>query len=252
MAKGSFWVSPDAENPRDIDFRVAPDTASIPDTQMQLRDDVDKVLTTLRMLFPDGDRRFTEYFRPLLSLAQAGLVGDNAQPELGIRALAELKNEITAREGGKIKNQYMKILGSWASGIALPFLTAGLILYFNYPTLIILANFFFLWTGCMAGVWLSFGSRKTFFRFEDLHIPEEDRMEPVVRLFFAGLLTVTIGLLFSLSAVVVTLGSISTEQINTSLRVALVIGLLGGFSEQALSTAVSKQAATLLDFGKSK
>jgi hypothetical protein len=55
----------------------------------------------------------------------------------------------------------------------------------------------------MAGVRLSFGARKTSIRFEDLHILEEDRLEPLVRLVFAGLLTLVLALLFSTQAVTI-------------------------------------------------
>jgi hypothetical protein len=251
MPKGVFWVGPDKDNPRDIRFQIASqDVTEIPEDQLRLRDEVDRALMILRMLFPDGDSRFNEYFRPMLSLAQAGLVGDAAEPKLASGALEVLKSEITAREGGRIKNQYMKNLGVRALLLCCPVLIAALLTRHYYPNLAYLPNFLFLWSGCMVGVWLSFGARKTFVRFEDLHIPEEDRLEPVVRLFFAGCLTIVIGLLFSLKALVVTFGAISTEQINNSVRVALLIGLLGGVSEQVLSTAVAKQASHLLDFGK--
>ena len=102
----------------------------------------------------------------------------------------------------------------------------------------------------MAGVWLSFGARKATFRFEDLHIPEQDRLEPMIRLFFAGLLTVILGLLFSVNAVSLTVGSITTSEINSNFRVALLIGMLCGFSEQILSSKVAKEASSFLDFGK--
>jgi hypothetical protein len=251
---GAFIVCRDDGDPRDIRFEVAPGAGPTPKEQVSLKAEIESVLTILRMLFPD-EQEFEKYFRPLLSLAQAGLVGDHAQPEVAAGALTALKNEITAREGGKIKNRYMKILGVRALYVGTPTLVAGLLLYAStrifwpsfVPTFAVANNFLFLWSGCMAGVWLSFGARKTFLRFEDLHIPEEDRLEPTIRLIFAGLLTFILGLFFSLKVVTVNFGTITTDQINTSVKLALLIGLLGGFSEQALSSAVAKQASRLLD-----
>ena len=251
MPAGAFRVYQDKQNPRDIHFELVADgPVPVPEEQIRLRDGIDQSLMVLRMLFPDNDIRFNEYFRPLLSLAQAGLVGENPQPEVSIRALVALKQEITAREGGRVKNQYMKSLGKNAVVIAAPTLLIAVILRWQFPQFHQITNFFLLWSGCMAGVWLSFGARKTFFNFEDLHIPEQDRLEPLVRLIFAGLLTTIIGLLFSTKAVVVSIGAITTDQINESDRVALLIGMLCGFSEQVLSSQIAKHASTLLDNGK--
>jgi hypothetical protein len=250
---GVFVVSRDSEDRRDIRFELRFDGGPTPKEQLGLKADIESVLTSLRMLFPD-EKDFEIYFRPLLSLAQAGLVGDHAQPEVAAGALTALKNEITAREGGKIKNRYMRTLGQRALYVGAPPLIIAVVSYacthFFWPAhrqnLDVLNNFLFLWSGCMAGVWLSFGARKTFLRFEDLHILEEDRLEPTIRLIFAGLLTVIVGLFFSLKVLTVNFGSINTDQINVSVKLALLIGLLGGFSEKALSSTVARQASRLL------
>ncbi len=251
MTPGAFFVSQDQKNPRDIDFQIdINQTSPIPEDQIALKEEVEKCLTSINILFPEGDKRFDEYFRSLLSLARVGLVGPTAQPEVANRALIGLKNDITAREGGKVKNQYMKRLGGQALLVGLPALLTAIALY-HYQQRAVVTYFLFLWSGSMAGIWLSFGARKTVVKFEDLHILEDDRLEPLIRLFFAGLLTLLIGLLFSTKTVIINLGAVTTEQINTNVRVALIIGTLCGFSEQALSSRVLKQASYLLDFDKS-
>jgi hypothetical protein len=244
---GAFVVSQYDKDPREILFQTAADAPSpIPSDQLALKDDIDRTLLTLKLLFGSNNERFFSYYWPLLSLAQGGLVGPAAQPEAARRQLVQLQNELTAREGGIVKNRYMKLLGKHSLILGTPSLLLAVV--FCYLTdRLVLSNFFFLWTGCMAGVWISFGARKTSFTFEDLGIPEKDRMEPVVRLVFAGLLTVIMGLLFSTAAIVVKLGAISTEQINNNLEVAILLGMLCGFSEQALSLTVSQQASKLLE-----
>jgi hypothetical protein len=250
---GAFVVSRDAEEPRDIRFEIAAGKGPPSKEQVALKADIESVLTVLRLLFSDKNE-FETYFRPLLSLAQAGLVGDHAQPEVAAGALTALKNEIVAREGGKVKNRYMKTLGLRALYLGGSVLIVAIALY-AIPRLrgwmpgadfIVFNNFLFLWSGCMAGVWSSFGVRKTLLRLEDLPILEEDRLEPKIRLIFAGLLTMMVGLFFSLKVVTINLGPITTDQINTNVKLALLIGLLGGFSEKALSSAVAKQASRLL------
>jgi len=100
--------------------------------------------------------------------------------------------------------------------------------------------------GYRLGVWLSFGTRKPVLKFEDLHILEEDRLEPVVRLVFTGVLAGTVALLFFLHVVDVTLGALSTDQIAGNGWAALLFGILSGVGEKALATNVSHQAAILL------
>lgn len=250
MPNGAFRVYRDAENPSDIRFeQVSNSGAPAPEDQLELRDEIDRTLTVVQMLFPDKDSQFEEYFRPLLSLAQVGLVGDSADPKLAGRALATLKDEIVSREGGRIKNQYMKKLGIYALSMALPIAVIGAILHYVCPELRAISGFLLLWSGCMAGVWLSFGARKVFLKFEDLNIVEKDRLDPAIRLVFAGLLTMIIGLLLSTKAVVINLGGVTTENFTSSIEICLLIGLLCGFSEQALSAKVSKHASSILELG---
>lgn len=246
MEKGAFIVFRDTKDPKDIHFKVLSEDTQIPEEQLNLRDEVDKVLVVLRMLFPDeNDARFEEYFRLLLSLAQTGLVGDGAQPKLAVRALLTLKNEIVDREAGRVKNKYMKNLGKKALWMGGPTFLVALVLNWLGAQLQ-LQSFLFLWSGCMAGVWLSFGARKTRLRFEDLHVLEGDRLEPVVRLIFAGLLTVIFGLLFSTGAVVVKVGALTTADFTRNLQIALLIGMIFGFSETALPSALASQASSFV------
>jgi hypothetical protein len=241
-----FKVYRDTENPDDIAYEKQRDLKDIPDELMDLRDDVDKTLTTIRMLFlqrePD---KFEEYFRSLLSLAQVGLVGDSPSPRLATRALTTLKHDILAREGGRIKNRYMIDLGKKALLFILPAIFLVGILEKYAGDLNTLQSFIFLWIGCMGGVWLSFGTRKIEIKFEELNILEKDRLNPSIRLIFAGLLTIVIGLLVSTKAVDFVIGEFSAQSFVTNIEVALLLGLICGLSEKVLSTTVAQKASDL-------
>lgn len=242
---GAFRVYPEPDDPRDIRFEIcAGSVGDIPPAQLELRDQCQAALTVIRIICPD-DRKFREYFNHLVSLAQAGLVGDTANPELAQRALEGLREDVTAREAGRIKNAYMKKLGYCAllGVIAFSILAAGLEWRGAgiWPR-----NLAVFEIGAMLGVWLSFGTRKPILKFEELHILEEDRLEPVVRLVFAGILAAALALVFYLRVVDVTLGSLSTDRIANDAWAALLFGILSGVGEKALSTNVSHQAAILL------
>lgn len=245
---GCFRVYRDLQNTNDIHFEQLElqDGTTIPEDQLELRDEVDKTLTVIRMLFENNSPLFEEYFRPLLSLSQLGLVGDSANPKLAMRALSSLKEEIVSRQGGRIKNEYMIHLGKYSLLFGLPPLILAIIALKYFPPIKQISCFFFLWTGCMAGVWLSFGARKIVLNFDELHILEKDRLNPVVRLIFAGLLTIVIGLLLSTGAIVMELGSLSTKSFGSNIEVSILVGLLCGLSEQALSTKISQHASEFL------
>ena len=247
MPDGAFIVFRDEENPRDIHFRIKEGCESVPEEQATLRDEVDSALTVLRSIFPKGDTRFEEYFRPLLSLAQLGLASKPAFTDVAHNALVALKADIVSREGGRIKNKYMKKLGIAALLMAAAALLVASGVHHLPPGYQPLYSFFVLWVGCMAGVWLSFGARRTFMRFEELHVAEEDSLEPFLRLLFSGLLTITVGLFFSTEVVVVELGNLSTSQFSKSVEIPLLIGILSGFSEKALPSKIARQASSLLD-----
>ncbi len=249
MPTGAFRVYQDEKDPRDIHFQLADDIETVPKDQAALRDGVDRTLTVLRVIFRDDDRGFRQYFGPLLSLAQFGLVGDTAQPETASQTLEVLKEQITAQEGGRIKNQYMKELGLRAVLLAAPALIIALVIKLWPLSGSVWGNYLLLWVGSMGGVWLSFGVRKKVLKFDDLHILEQDRLEPTVRLLFAGLLSFIVALLFSTKTVVVKLGAIESWQFRESGELAILFGLLLGFSEMALSTKVGSQATELLKFG---
>jgi hypothetical protein len=253
MAAGAFVVGRDnEESPRDIVFHIAANyPGEIPQDQLELVGQVARTLTVLRALYVDGKSQFPEYFSRILSLSRAGTVGSTAQPSLALSDLAVIRDEILFREGARVKNRHMMILGRWAVLLGLP----GAVVWsvsrsvpdLGYPLMMGLGSFGLLWMGCMGGVWLSFGARKQAFSFEDLGRPEQDFVQPGLRLVFAGLLTVILGLLFVTGAVAVKVGAVSTDALLANDAVSLLVGSLCGFSEMGLTSKVAKQASAFLD-----
>jgi hypothetical protein len=245
--KGAFIVFKATADPKDIEFHITDTEPS--ENQLNLKDQVERTLVVLKSIFSGDDNNYNIYFNQLLSLAQAGLVGEQANPEVARRALLSLQNEVLSKQGGIIKNRYMQKLGIAAAIFGGVSLILGLFLKYCIMCEIS-SNFLFLWTGCMVGVWLSFGIRKTILTFENLHILEEDRMEPIIRLIFAGLLTVTIGLLFALKIISVKIGSVNSEDLISNSLLALLIGILCGVVEKTLAIKVKKQADQFIQVDK--
>jgi hypothetical protein len=256
MAKGHFIVSQDVPN-LEILYKVAPGAqGDCPDDQLALKNDLEAAEAALKVLYPEESLRLPR-FRELLSLAQVGLEGDNAEPKVAASALANLKQSILVTEGGARKNRYLKKLGTWAAIFAAPPLVLAIVLRYVRPCLGVnlkcgnaeidlLATFSLLWCGAMIGAWLSYGLRTEDLTFEELTTPEEDRLEPGVRLLFVGALALVVGLALYLGILEVSFGKISSHDFMRRGGLALLIGILMGTSERKLSGQVIKLAGKLL------
>lgn len=256
MEKGCYIVSANSEKSHDIIFAVKPEISQVSELQQKLHLEVERTLVVVRKLFENAPLELEKYFIQLLTLAQAGLVPENAQPAISINALKQVKNEIVDLKSGEIKNSYFKNLG--ATGIRLglvPFCTALVFklsnFYFpNYvaiENLSIFANFLLVWCSSLLGIWISFGARKTTLTFEELTTIEEDRLEPIMRMLFAGSISLVFSLLFYKEAITINLGTVSTKEISNDAFIAMIFGVSLGLSEQILGKKITKKAASLFD-----
>lgn len=257
MAAGYFVVHQDVPN-LDIVYQVAPQVQGpCPDDQLALKNDLEAAEAALKVLYPDDKLRLGR-FRELLSIAQVGLQGA-AEPKIAASALANLKQAILMTEGGARKNRYFKHLGLKALlyGGAAFFLAA--LLKYAVPLLgfdldkgiaSLATTFSLLYGGAMVGAWLSYGLRTETLTFDELATPEEDRLEPDVRLVFVAVLAVVVGLALYLGLLEFSIGKISSHDIAHRTSLALLIGVLMGTSERALTGQVRKLAGSLLSSNK--
>jgi hypothetical protein len=253
MAAGYFMVSQDGDN-LDILYQVAKGaTGSCPDDQLVLKNDLESTEAALKVLYPDPQARLPR-FRELLSLAQVGLQGD-AEPKVAASALINLKHSILTTEGSARKNRYLKELGKLAAGFAGPLLALAALLKYGFPQLppildptfvTLVITFALLLAGSMIGAWLSYGLRTETLTFDDLTTPEEDRLDPGVRLVFVGVLTLVVALALYLGVVEISLGKISSHDVVHRNSLALLVGVLLGASERALTGQVIKLVSNLL------
>jgi hypothetical protein len=256
MAIGYFTVTQDGTN-LDIRYQVAPGAQGpCPDDQMALKADIEAVEAALKVLYPDEVLRLPK-FRELLSLAAVGLDGPNAAPKIAAAALVSLKTGILLTEGNARKNRYLKQLGKWAvlfGGIPLLLVLCLRYVLVCYWTLLpcvkpdsdLLVHFCLLWIGGMLGAWISYGLRTDVLTFDELVLPEEDRLEPPVRLLFVGTLVLILGLALYIGVVDISFGKISSRDFIHRTSLAILLGVLMGASERALSGQMTKLAGQLM------
>ncbi len=245
MASGAYYVCKDPECERGILFQIAPEfSGEIPEEQSNLYRECEKVSNAIDMIFPTNNQKYQEYFVPLLSLAQAGLVGANANPNHAKKALEILKQNLIDKEGWAIKNGYLKKLGIICL-YAISFYVLSFILLRLCFNEIEFSNFSILLCGCCIGIWLSFAMRKVVLSFEDIYIIEKDQMEPIIRLIYANILCAIIFLGFNIGFIKLNIGSIPIDATN-GISFVFLIGCLLGVSEQTLSSRIFSSSTKLV------
>jgi hypothetical protein len=263
-------ANPSDENAVDIYFGVSSGTAQPPPKdQSDLQADIAKVLRAVQLTYrrakstERSKAQFRIYYMRLFRLAQLGLEGSSAAPDVASGALKAVTADLIDDEAGRVKNGHLMRLGSAAAVLAIPFLILYLVLRNTLPQStfglfiaslgiqpVVMANFMLLWVGCFVGVWLSYGIRTSVFTLPDLTVTDSDRLVPAIRLLFAGTLSMILGIGFILGLVEIKLGANSVTDFSTKPMLAFLVGAFCGVSELLLPTAVAKRASDLFGPGK--
>ena len=257
-------LQPDPGNPLAVNllFGLPNATEPPPKDQSALQIEIAKVLRTCRRLYLDANparpAKFRIYYTRLFRLAQLGLQGDTPQPEVAVTALATVIADLIDDEAGAIKNGYLVKLGRYVclySAVPLALYALLHVLPVEWTRaglermkvdLNLLSCFLLLWIGCFAGVWLSYGIRKTQFSLADLTNSDQDRLAPHIRLLFAGLLTMLIGILIAFGLIDLSIGTVALSDITEWPLLAFMVGAFCGISELSLPVSISNRASTII------
>ena len=245
--KGYFVVSSNPNEQFDINCSLHPEYAkeTIPTEQETLYVKVESTNNVIKSLHNTKDEVKIKYFNKLLSLAQAGLVGETAQPCLALKSLNKLKDEMILIEGRRIKNDYMKKLGIKA-------LISSIITFIIYlafqsnEEMQIFSMYCLAFIGALLGTWISFGARKFNITFEQLSLLEEDMMDPALRLIYIGVCSMVFMLFLNTQLVSFGIGNISTLTIKESWEIQLSIGVLCGLIESKIGINIYQKAVNIL------
>lgn len=241
----------------DIYFGILPGHIP-PQDQSDLQASVSQVLNVAKKLYlPENAQplpAFRLVYTRLFRIAQLGLEGD-AAPAIAKAGLDRLTQDLIDAEGGRVKNLHLAQLGARAAWLAAIFAAVYLLLCASAGNLLLRAigvdaqtarSFMMLWVGCFGGVWMSYAIRTTTFTLRDLVITDADRLQPLVRLIFAGLLTMALGLVLTLGWADLKLGQISLAAFIKNPTEGLLFGLFCGVSELLLPGMVSQRASDVL------
>lgn len=245
--QGVFEVLKNTEIDYDINFNIIPEYASqgIPEKQQKLYISIERVTSIIKCLKGSDKRTKDKYFDKSLSIAQVGLTGTNAQPELAIRSLEALKEEIILNEGERIKNEYMKCLGIYA--LIIIFISILVIFIFNHYKFYLLNKYVYTFQGAMVGTWISFGARKVELKFEELSIIEKDRLNPKIRLIFVGISSIILLLFINSGIITFSVGGFKSKDIPNSIELQFLIGIISGLLEYKISIGIFKKASSIIE-----
>jgi len=231
-----------AKKPGEITFQIIAGAPTIPAKLSSLQLEFANAETVLKIIYPNTQDYRTP-FESLLSLAQVGLAGNNPQIKIARDNLKQFKNDIVLKEGKRIKNGYWGKLG--INAFILAALPWPIVWIGHYPKHLV--SIAMLWSGCMAGVWLSFGMRKAILSYDDLGQLEKDQMDPLKRLIFCGILAIFVGLYISTQATKIIIADYSLSAPLENPLVALLLGACCGISEIVLPKMVGKMASGLIN-----
>lgn len=262
MAAGAYTLL--VEPPENyLNLRLPPldPNASLPEDQIALRADIYSALFVLRQLDAAVHPNVQQYAKRLSSIAILGLCGAVAQTDVAARALEQLKCEVVDNDGQLIKNRYARMMGWMAAVNAL----LGAYLYAaikcNYwpwflgsvlaclglaeADLTWLRSYMFAWGGALAGAWVSFIWRHGDLAFNDLGRIRPNWVTAQIRLLYTAMQTLIIGLLMHLQVLSFQLGKFDTKEFPINPLVALLVGVLCGYSEKLLPLVISSKATSL-------
>ncbi len=253
---------PKPRDPRAIDILFGVQGGTPAKDRVDLQDQIEKVLGTVRRIYVDGSdpkpERFRRWYIRLFQLAQLGLEGDAPPTAMAAAALLALTQELIDDEAPRVKNGHLRQLGGWVLKYSMWCLWAYVILRLLPDPLAaflksqlaldrtVAANFMLLWIGCFWGVWLSYGIRTVKFTLSDLTRTDEDLLLPQMRLLFIGSLTMLLGLLFAYDVVELKLGGFTAGDMVAQPVIAFLIGAFCGISEAALPGSIAGKASAFV------
>lgn len=230
----------------DIKFDKDPDMSgeNMSDVERELYEDIERVIIVLKSLHRTNESVKDIYFNKILTLAQAGFIGNEPDPTLALTSLKAIKDEILTVEGHRIKNKYMLYLGiSSLISILLCWVIFVIIEYFADITTI--KTYFVVWTGAMVGAWISFGARKFNIQFDELNVLEEDKMYIYIRLPYIGICSLIFLLFLNSGIFNFQIGSISLDDLKANIELQLVLGIIAGLFESKLGVKIYEKAQNI-------
>jgi hypothetical protein len=236
-------IKTDQFNLRPLNNRAGP----IPEDQRKISTEVYGARNILKLLkeqdaFAKDPMAYDEFIARVVQAAEVGCVGSNVDTSLAASALEQIRADIVRRKGRPVTYQYLYLLALCALGGAVVGELINLVARYFLPGL---TGYGWVIIGSMVGAWLSAAMRREI-SFDSIPDFLDYGYEPYIRMLFVGVLAAVFALFLNLQVLSVTLGSADLVQFTENIGVALLLGLIAGISEKALSVQVIERARKIL------
>lgn len=248
MTAGAFEIEGDAG-----EFNLKPKDVQeeIPEEQRTLNHGIYRTAGVLKLLkeqgvFEKDETSLDEFQTRLLQAAEVGLAAEHVKSKLAATALEQIRDEIVLRKGRTIQFRYLGKLVIWAVlGAAL----GGIIVAVGEIAVPGLRGYGWVLIGSMAGAWMSVAASRREIAFEDLPYFLDSKLEPVIRLVFVGLLATAVALFLQLDVMSIEFLQVDFTEFAGNAGVGLLLGIVAGIGERALSVRLVKRAQEVVTPG---
>jgi hypothetical protein len=244
---GAFAIDVPANDPENFNLRpIVPDP--LPDDQEKISHEVYRAINILKLLrargvFRNDDAAYAEFVTRIIQVARVGCVDDQVHPALATTALEQIRTDIVRRKGATIIFGFLQIL-AWCAlgGAAIGAAIEGLAR--TYATS--LTGYGLVIIGSMVGAWVSVAASRGEISFDGLQDFVERRHEPFIRMLFVAAIASIFALFLQLKILSLSIGTADLATFASSVSLALVLGLVSGVGEKALSVRVLDRTRNIL------
>jgi len=251
--EGVFEVECDDQT-GEIRLVVKDEPGPIPEEQREIANGIYSAWGVLKLLkeqgvFEKNDTAFDEFRMRLCQVGRVGLAMKHVEIRQATDALQQIRKEISSRVGRNIKFRYLRTLAEWAAGgILVGLLVVGLA---TQADLTRVAGYGWAIVGSMVGAWISVAATRRTIVFEEMPNFLDSKIEPFVRLLFVGFLTAAFALLIDLGVITLKVAAVDFSAFREDIGVALLLGVIAGLSEKAISLRVIDEAEKVISPGQS-
>ena len=236
---------------RSENFDLRPRTdfhGPIPDDQAKISRDVYEIRNVLKLIKDNraivADSTFDEFIKRVVQAGCAGCAAPHVYPSLASGALEQIRQGVVRRIGTPIAYRYLRTLAGWA------FLGAvlGLAIVVIGPFVLPAARpFGWVVIGAMAGAWFSVAASRRQIAFETIPDYIDTRFEPMVRMLFVVILAGVFALFLHVQVLAIKIGATDLASFTHSASVAILVGLIAGIGERALSVQLIDKTQKILN-----
>jgi hypothetical protein len=216
----------------DILFEVNDSLEDFPEHVVALKNDIEKTVKVVFLLFKDDQKAYNTYYDRLLMIADLAFNGRKEQSAIAKNSLELLKRDLIHEVGPRIRTTllFRYIKASIFPILLLLLFSLGFILIESSASYIL--KLALVAVGSSIGCWVSLAVRTRSIEFEQILPILSDHRGIHSRIIFVMVFAVMMAILMKSGLISIQLGEFSSSSIETDNYAAVTAGLIMGFAEK--------------------